>query len=115
MPTDSTKSPAHVRMEAPAELERFTETAWQALLVSCAQLMGWHCTHFRQMIGNPEGAPDLFCFRRDQYRLFELKTVKGILSGRQLAWHGDALVSGVVVHVLRPTEADFERAMDLLQ
>jgi len=111
MPTDSRTQP---RIQCPSYIERFTEKQFQMLLVESAQLLGWHVTAFRNMIGNPEGYPDLTLFRGPEYRLFELKSGKGVLSGIQIHWHAEAAANGVTVHVLRPTEADWERAMDLL-
>src|SRR4051812_33727956 len=65
---------------------RETEAEWQRVIVDAARLFGWHVEHFRQMIGNPAGFPDLAMWRGDQYLLVELKREGGKPRASQVRW-----------------------------
>lgn len=90
-------------IEAPAYLLSMTEAQFQALVMDAARLFGWVPVHFRQMVGNPSGYPDLTLFRGDRVLLVELKTEKGAVSAAQRRWHDTLAAVGTTVHVWRPS------------
>jgi hypothetical protein len=92
---------------------RQTEADWQRVIVDAARLFGWHVEHFRQMIGNPSGFPDLAMWRGDAYLLVELKREGGKPRPSQVRWADEAARCGVVVHLWQPS--DFEMAMATLR
>lgn len=81
-----------------------SEKAWQAVVVDLACVHGWVAVHFRQMVGNPAGYPDLMLFRGEEVILAELKTETGRVSRRQQEWIDKLAAVGTTVHVWRPSE-----------
>jgi Holliday junction resolvase len=51
---------------------------------------------------NPNsGMPDLMCIKAGLTHFIEIKTAKGKLSPKQIAWHSRAYEAGIIVHVFR--------------
>lgn len=93
-------------IEAPASITTMNEKQFQMLVVSAAEIFGWHCLHIRNSVANPDGVPDLLMWRGDEYLLVELKTERGKLSPKQERWADDAAARGVAVHLWRPSNWD---------
>lgn len=90
------------RIEAPAYLGRQTEKEFQRTVVAAARQLGWLCVHFRQMVGNPAGWPDLVLIRGGRVIFAELKRQDGELSRRQREWIAQLEAVGADVRVWRP-------------
>lgn len=108
---------APITLECPANLEVYKEREWQNAVVHAAALYGWMCEHVRAMQYNDAGLPDLLCFRGDEHRLLELKTMhkRSKLRGSQERWMERAGAFGVDVHVLKPCPGDWARLLELLR
>ncbi len=99
-------------IEAAAYVMSMDEKSFQRVVVEAATLYGWMVVHIRNMISNRSGIPDLLMYRGDRYLLAEIKTERGKVSPRQSAWHEEAALSGVRVHVWRPSDwSAIERAL----
>ena len=81
-----------------------TEAAFQLAVMDLARALGWEPVHFRQMIGNPSGYPDLTIIRGDRVILAELKRENGTVSRRQQEWIDRMAAVGTTVHVWRPSD-----------
>lgn len=95
--------PARHEMAAELYAGTATEAQFQAAVVELATALGWLAVHFRQMLGNPAGYPDLTLLRDDRYVLAELKSETGKVSIKQQMWHAEAARRGVTVYVWRPS------------
>lgn len=96
-----------VRMEAPAYINTINESQFQRLVTETATVYGWLCVHFRQMVGNPSGWPDLIMFAEHRPTILaELKTEKGKVSPKQQEWHDNLRAHGAIVYVWRPSDYD---------
>jgi hypothetical protein len=72
-----------------------SEAAFQTRIIDLANLLGWHCVHYRpawqggkwrQPLSGHIGAPDLILARGGRVILAELKTDRGRLTAEQQAW-----------------------------
>lgn len=93
-------------IEAPAYIERMTEAQFQAWVIDVALTFGWLPVHFRNMIGNPDGYPDLTLFKDERVILAELKSARGEVSRKQRQWHERLAGVGARVYVWRPSDRD---------
>jgi hypothetical protein len=101
----------------PANLEALTEASFQTQVIHLARLMGWWHLHIRDMQANRElaGFPDL-CFLRDgQYRLIELKSIKGKERRSQIAFKEKVIPYGIDVWLFQPTEEDWSLLVEVLR
>jgi hypothetical protein len=108
---------APVTLECPANLEKLREREWQAAVVQAAALYGWMCEHVRAMQYNDAGLPDLLCFRGEEHRLLELKTMhaRSKLRASQERWIERARAFGVAVYVLKPCRDDWKTMLEVLR
>jgi hypothetical protein len=83
-----------------------TEWQFHGLVVEAAELYGWIAVHFRQMVGNPSGWPDLVLIRGERTLFRELKTDRGKVSRRQEEWLDRLAGVGADVAVWRPCDWD---------
>ena len=83
-----------------------TEGVFQLAVMDLARALGWEPVHFRQMIGNPSGYPDLTIIRGERVILAELKRETGKVSRRQQEWIDRMAAVGTTVHVWRPSDWD---------
>ena len=90
------------------------EKAWQRTIVEAATLSGWLTLHFPNMQMNPQGFPDLICFRDGRVLLLELKSEIGTVSPRQAEMHERLSQAGHTVHILRPDD-HWPSILELLQ
>jgi VRR-NUC domain len=101
-------------IEAPANMEKYTEAQWQNQVIHALGWYGWLHIHIRAMIGNRSGIPDLLCFRGEQGLLLELKTMHGKVGVAQSIFIAEAHSKGTEVHILRPCPEDWEKLLRLI-
>jgi hypothetical protein len=89
-------------LEAPHDIETWTEKAWQSFVVDVALRCGWVPVHFRNMRGNDDGYPDLTIIKGDRVVIAELKSTRGTVSARQQLWIAKLAAVGTTVHVWYP-------------
>ena len=80
-----------------------TEAAFQATVMDAARQLGWLAVHFRQMVGNPSGWPDLILIRGRTTIYAELKREGGKVSRRQAEWIDRLRGVGADVRVWYPS------------
>lgn len=83
-----------------------TEAEFQQSVIEAAQQFGWLCVHFRQMVGNPAGWPDLIMIHGGTVLFVELKRENGTLSQRQAEWGERLEEAGADVRLWRPSMWD---------
>lgn len=101
------------RIEAPHYALSMTEKQFQALVVETAQTFGWHAFHFRNMLTNPAGWPDLTIIKGEITLWVELKSEKGTLEESQIRMAQKFAEVGATIHCWRPS--DWERIVDTLR
>jgi hypothetical protein len=93
-----------VVMSAQQYQARQTEAQFQQAVIDLARTLGWVPVHFRQMVGNPSGYPDLTIIRGERVILAELKRENGKVSQRQQEWIERMAAVGTTIHVWRPSD-----------
>ncbi|MBK9181448.1 MAG: VRR-NUC domain-containing protein [Acidimicrobiales bacterium] len=81
-----------------------TERDWSGLVVSLAQLCGWHAYHTLDSRGSGYGWPDLVLARPPELLVVELKSEKGKVTAAQQDWLDRLAGCGVEVAVWRPRD-----------
>lgn len=96
------------RQEMSADEYRatMTEVEFQATVMDAARIRGWLAVHFRQMVGNPSGWPDLILIRGRTTIYAELKREGGRVSRRQAEWIDRLRRVGADVRVWYPGDMD---------
>ncbi len=95
---------AVVSISADQYRSRQTEAQFQMAVVDLARALGWEPVHFRQMVGNPAGYPDLTIIRGERVILAELKRENGKVSQRQQEWIDRMAAVGTTIYVWRPSD-----------
>ena len=104
-------------------MDKLSERDFLAQVIEIGHLYGWRIAHFRHALqregkyitpvqADGAGFPDLVMARAERLIIAELKTEKGKLSPKQIAWI-DALDGIEELYVWRPS--DFDEIVEILR
>jgi len=93
-------------LEAPADVIRQTERAWQRTVEEAARWLGYRTFHVEFSFGSVRGFPDLIIMGKGRVVFAELKSERGKTTADQDEWLTFLDAEGLESHLWRPSNWD---------